>query len=278
MVRRTVLVVLMAFFGLLLPLSAASADVGPKPTLTLRILREGVPVSDPQMRVRLFACTDPGNRWSGQGEPIPGLERFDLSDPSGCVWREAGPGVYGGACSDGECSFSGFLPERFRVAAYLPGEGRTYLTDAAERRAMHERYAVTLAADGTGALRSNPLPIIGRNWSLGGMVVALALTLAVELLVIAGYTRLAHIAARRLLIVGLIANGLSLPCVWLLSGMGYVMAGVEAGLTALVVAEGLAWLVETVIYIVAGRLSLGRALVLSLAANAASVIVGMVVH
>jgi hypothetical protein len=275
--RRILLALLLLLCALAVPLCPVRADAGPKPSLTLRLYLDGQPLNTADAQVRLLSCLSRDETPYGSDKPLPGLDRLDLGDPSGCLWRDPGAMVRGG-CSNGVCSFSGMLPQRFRAAVYLPAQDRLYVTGAALRQAMHERFAAELQVDGTAVLRADPLPLVGRNWSLPGMGVALLLTLVVELLAIVIYTRLTQRPLRRLLVVGLIANLVTLPGVWLMAGFGYLLLGVEAGLIVLAMAEGLAWLVEAAVYTVAGRISFGQALLLSLAANLASLILGLFVH
>jgi hypothetical protein len=277
--RRSAVVALV-FLGvcLLAPLDTVYADVGPKPTLKIRIERDGQPLVAAGVQARLLTCEESGGEIRQRDDPLPLLDQLDLQDPSGCVWHEPPFFIYGGAVTDGACTFSGGIPDRWRLAVYVPGEERIYLTDVSERSAMHEEYVVELLADGTGQLRAGGLPIIGHNWSLTGAAVAMVLTLIIELAIVALYARWRQTPPRRLLLVALIANLVSLPGVWALAGLGYLLGGIQGGLIALALGEAAAWLAEGVAYLAAGKLKVGQSMLLSLVANLASLIVGLLIH
>ena len=259
--------------------AAARADMGPKPTLTVRLVRAGKPLAETGLKARLLACGPADAGPSERAGPLPGLEQMDLQDPSGCVWQEQRYGIYGNECADGACTFSGFLPSPFRLAAYVPSEGRVYLSEPAERRGMHGRYLGDLQADGSVRLSLQPVPLYDRDWTLAGVLVALPLTLAVELAVVWGYGRITRKPIRRVFWVCLGANAITLPCVWLAGGLGFMFSGVAVvGWLLLALAEGGAWAVEAVLYTAVGRLTLLHGVLLSLVANLASVAIGFFVH
>lgn len=257
------------------PLDAA-ADMGPKPQVTVRVAYQGQPVPDPQFTATLLACVEPGSRPFRQVTPVPG--RPVLSDPSGCVWQEPSAPVWGGDCLNGECQFTYMLPERFRLAITLPSQGREYLTDVGEREELVSYFSADLAPDGTGHLERLTTPVLERDWSLGGVGLAVGVTLVAELALAFAYATIVKRPRRRLLLTCLFANLITVPCVWLLAGVFYVFAGATLGFVGLAIGEAGAWLAEGLAYKVWGRLSIGGALLLSLAANAASFGVGLLVH
>ena len=167
------------------------------------------------------------------------------------------------------------LPDRFRLAVYLPGQSRLFVTDAVERQGLYDTFQVDLTADGAGRLRRTSSV---RYWTLGGVAVALPLTLAIEAAVILLYTRLRRLPLRPLLTAGLVVNALTLPGVWIFSGLTAAIVGPGAGVTALAVTEVIAWAGEGAVYASWGRLGLGAAFLLSLIANAASFGLGLFVH
>ncbi len=274
--RRGRLFALLALLLLaLVPTRPAAADAGPKPRLAVHVTYEGRPIEGP-FQARMLTCAPPGAEPYIDGPRLPGLDRLDLTDPSGCRWQEPSARVWGGECADGECEFGYMLPERFRLAIYLPGEGRLYVTDVAERQGLYDRFEADLSPDGTGHLRRDSA--MARNWTLRGMALALFLTLVLEAVIVLLYAWWRRLPRRRLLGVSLVANALTLPTVWLLAGLAAAIGGPGAGVGALVALEVVAWLAEGALYAGWAKLALGAAFLLSLVANAASVGLGLLVY
>ena len=275
--RSAWLAPLLALIGLVAFPTVAAADVGPKPELTVRVTYQGGPVPDPKFQAQLLTCAEPGARPFRSERQLPGLDRLDLRDASGCVWQGPSHPVSGGDCEQGQCHFGYMLPSRLRLAVYLPSQGRLYVTDAAERSGMHARLVADLNADGTGRLQPEAVPFYDRDWSAGDVVAALALTIVVELGVVLAYVRWTKRPRRRLLLTCLLGNVLTLPFVWLFAALLYAVGGSAAGLVGLALAELGAWLAEALLYLWVGRLPASRAFLLSLVANCASFLVGVVV-
>lgn len=173
--RRCGLLLLAILLCLLLP-GSTLADAGPKPSMRIWLQIDGKPVSGKDWRFELLACDE---NWHGGNEnenQIPGLDKLDLKDPSGCTW--APPSYPHHVVNrDGILSITGNLPGRFRLVVYSASEGRLWVSCAAERSGLFSTFTLDLLEDGTALLSERRGTPFERTWSLGLMVAAMALSL-----------------------------------------------------------------------------------------------------
>ncbi|MHB1416243.1 MAG: hypothetical protein ACYC1C_13425 [Chloroflexota bacterium] len=260
----------------------ASADVGPKPDITVAISHEGQPLAYDSFRAAVLSCEDGDRltlRYADWGMPaVPGLERLDLSDPSGCRWGYPGVPVSAREADGGGVRFSYMVPSRFRLAVYLPMSGQTFLTPPVDRRTLRATFQVDLGADGTATIASGPQPFWETDWRWDLSLVALPLTLGIELLVVLLWTWRLALPARPLVKVSALANVLSLPTVWLVVMIVSNFMGGSSAFVALVAMEVLVVPFEGLLYWRTRKLRLGNALALAAVANLASFTFGAVVH
>lgn len=81
-----------------------------------------------------------------------------------------------------------------------------------------------------------------------------------------------------LILAAVLGNMLSIPFVWLLAGIGYLVGGPVPGLVLLAIGEFVAVFVEALLYTLIAREKFGRALLISLTANILSYLVGLLLH
>lgn len=267
---------LLLLVSLLLP-SICLADMGPKPSMTVGLLRNGQPFSAAGIQVRLLACQEGTSRPWNSDQALPALDRLNLSDSAGCTWRIPSYPVFT-SYAEGTASFSYMLPERFRVAIYDPTADRLWLSNAAERQGMHTSFQLDLLDDGTAVLYSQQQNILQKSWDFGRMLVALLVSLVLEVALVVGYVLWRRRRWQPFVLAAVIGNIISLPIVWLLAGIAYLVGGPGVGLVLLALGEILAVFLEALLYLLICKERFGWVLLLSLAANILSFTVGLLLH
>lgn len=229
-------------FGVGLFVTPASADVGPKPRMTFTIAYHIAPVA--LTHGELFECAEPT---CASARPLPRL----------------GPQGFG--CSAEQCSATayGFQPYHKLVLTFADRKRESDVFAA-----QSGEFRITVLEDRLHVERTYPFQF---DSQLAGLVLALPVTLTIELLVCLLYCAITKIHSR-VVLSALLANVLSLPIVWLvlplISGAPWMSYGV---------AEIFAVLFEAaILYRLNGKQIGGRhALVLSVAMNAASFLIGL---
>lgn len=266
----------------------ARADFGPKPQdrQHFAVTLEGGSLPNSRF-VAAMLCLRPKlkEQPDNLGAVVPGLKVALPPDDSGDFWTYADY-KWGGNGANGQVEFHGFygnVPKIFRIAVYLPFEKRLFLTNEAHTHPLLNRFRVDLASDGTATLTRDE----SGQWFADGLVglarrgifFALGITLIVELAVIVslaiGLKKQRLLG--RLIIVCLLINLLTLPVLWGISLIGFWLIGLRAGLALLFLLElAVVWL-EGLAYATAGRICWQTALTVALLANAASLLVGMMI-
>jgi hypothetical protein len=274
----------------------AFADVGPKPTVDIAVRLNGAPVPDDTFYAQMLTCNAPnipasercgfdGPAPSPTGRPWPawggqagaGCDKFialAVPEPAeGCTWRLKGPPmVWGGECKGSQCQFSYILPERFRLAVYLTGTDRLFVSNPVTRTAMYSSYRLDLAEDGSARLvETTALPLRGRS-HLGGALAALLLSLLIELAVGYIFVWLTH-SPRRALLGVLVGNLLTVPALWFVVAAtfpnGAFLVTLALAEVAVVVVEGL-----IIAALTRGQMRPTKAFVMSLLVNVMSFVLG----
>jgi hypothetical protein len=257
------------------PLTAA--DVGPKPSVDITVRLNGAQVPDTTFYAQMLTCNPPDVLASTRcGFDSPACRTFralEQPEPAeGCTWRLQGPPmVWGGVCGAGQCNFTYFLPERFRLAVYLAGADRMFVSNPVSRTALYSTYRLDLAEDGSARLVETTALL--RRSHLGGALAALLLSLLIELA--AGYVfiRLTH-APRRALLGVVIGNLLTVPILWfivaaLFPGGGFMITLALAEVVAVVVEGGIIALLTR------GQMRPAKAFAMSLLLNVLSFVLGV---
>jgi hypothetical protein len=150
-----------------------------------------------------------------------------------------------------------------------------FLTDVAETRPYLTLLKADLHPDGTGLLTATWESL----WQRLGLSYGLGLTLLVELSIVVAYGRYKGAPLKRLLellALGMIVNFLSLPVVWFVRLESYSKFGQLRGFGCLLLGEVGATVFEGLAYAWPGRLGLRSGLRLSLLANSASLVMGLI--
>jgi hypothetical protein len=250
----------------------AMADVGPKigGFVVVTVTVDGKPLEDKDAVGTLLSLSP---QFSDHPSHLPILD-----DPSGLKWMQAG-NLWGGKNEEGRFRFHGFMPvggipDQVRVAVYLPSQEKVFITDVSPTRPHLVRMTADLHSDGTGTLKLD-WPSL---WQELPFLQALGITLAVELVIVFVfvYRRRKELSLARPLRVGIWANILSLPVVWLVLIMSQLTLGTVIGVFVFVGIELLAALFEGMMFVWRGKMTWRSAMAMSFTANALSAIVGLV--
>ena len=153
-----------------------SADVGPKPSVTVTI--EGTPEAKTYYVTLLSEKEDygPWHKISEEAEDGSSDEGFayfaNYQDKDGYCFQ----GQYEKLSGDGEFHWGYYPPERFKIAIYCPEDDVLYLSDPYEREEFNSYFTVQY---GTSPLEVKVESHLGRD-ILNGLLRALA-TIAVEM-------------------------------------------------------------------------------------------------
>jgi len=255
--------------ALLLIAFTAYADLGPKPTVTLDVRFAGQPVEGP-FQARLLDCVPRENASQRPfDEQLPAnfrIREFDAGRD--CFWESAEM-AWGGDCAESRCQFTYMIPSEFKVAAYLPAEGKVFVSEPYTRKDFDTVLEMDIPRTGMATLRA---PSAFTKPMVDLFAQALALTLALELLGTWFFCWRAKLPRSKKLFGGVVlANLISLPIVW----FGFPVLGLEF-LPNLVVTELFAFLFEAgfLFQLMKPLLTKRRALLLSLLNNALSLVLG----
>jgi len=253
---------------LVLMLNLASADIGPKPTAGITVFYENAKISG-EFEARMFVCDN--SNWTSMGEnnesELLGLNIFDAG--RNCSWHND-PIAWTNPCIDSKCHFGYFLPEKFRLAVYLPEMNKTFITDEIARPNFDSTYRADLYADGSTKIKETTS--ITDNSQFQAFAYALIVTLIVELLVWWISAKIKKIE-RKILWWVLLANVISLCLIWFVAPITQIfdsLHGIIIAELCVVVFEAL-----FVYFINRNRISLLASFVISLIANIASVVIGI---
>jgi hypothetical protein len=280
---RMPLLVLATLLGSATP---GRADFGPKPDDRLHffVTYAGEPLPDTPFVATVLRFYPLGStRQSGpKGAAVPGLNDLPVDAPGG-QWGDTNH--WGGQGAHGQVEFHGFyydggVPDRIRLAVYLPSQPKAFLSDVAETHPLLRSYQVDLQPDGTATLRLDRTGEFAVDWLVGlwrlGMGFALGLTLLIEGSVVAAFAGYYQRPLACLLGICVGVNLLTLPGVWAVTVTGFYLAGPPSGLVVLALAELAATLFEGLFYALPGRLGWAEGLRLALLANAASLGFGII--
>ena len=145
------------------------------------------------------------------------------------------------------------------------------------------RYQIDLSEDGTAKLIRNEsdrwLADMVQGLLQRGVLKALAITLCFELLVVAGLVQLLGPREwlKRMAIVCIGVNLLTLVPLWITSAIGTMMLGLWPGMKLMVFLELMVVAVEGSVYATLGRVGWLRGLTIAFFANATSFLLGLAI-
>lgn len=209
------------------------------------------------------ARCEEGNEMCGKLiQKIPDNER-------GCYWTIA-PLAWGGNCQNSNCHFNYFLPSEFRLAVYLPSQGKVFLSAKVTRENFRSTFEANLLPDGTINLQETT-SFIQSNFaeSIRNFIIALVLTLILEIITALIFVSIAKIP-KKVLVSVIIANIISLPIVW------FVFPLIKNIPLAILLGEIFAFVFEAYFIYSLNRqiITLKKSFVLSLIMNLVSLLIG----
>jgi len=263
------------------------ADVGPPPPpddIRVKVTFHGKALPESVFRAVALSSgpisSGPGKRNRGQHD-VPGLTERALKEPDGQTWLP----IRSAEGKDGQVTLTrsdrwDSLPDRIRLAIYLPESGRLFVTDALSIRPYLNYLHADVHADGTGTLGHSPgllafldLYFVRKSPQMGW---ALGLTLLLELPLVLVWSFVARLSFKRMLWAGLIGNLISLPLVWFVTvGCEFEFGLSWTSLTFFGLAEAAAVLFEGSLYIRLGGAPKIPAYIFSFGANALTMCTGV---
>jgi hypothetical protein len=267
--NNTAALILATVFVSVVP-ESSSADIGPKPSAEIHLTLNGKNIPDPAFRATMLTCQKGGEQFPvAFRDLIPQLEIDDFDTARNCSWKPAFL-VHGGECRDGVCHFGYFLPDRFRLAVYLPSENAVFKSIEVTRENFNSTFEGELLSGGSMVLNETT-PFIKSDIvsNTKTFLIALLITLILELLVARIYVSRTKSRGKVLGSV-LIANTISLPLVW------FVFPLLVTGPLVILAGEIFAFVFEG--YFIHWRnaedISLKKSFVLSILMNLTSLILG----
>jgi hypothetical protein len=269
-------------FTCFLLVSTAYADIGPSPRMNIRCTYNNEKI-DSIFYAELLVCLsqeeidEQASYLSEMGVQQLAITEFDPART--CYWS---PSYYarGDRCTDSECTFHRKLPREFKLAVYVPSLDTVFVSDVLVRDNFNSRYEATLLPDGTIEIEETTSFLPSDVATLLKMfIVALILTLLFELPIYFFLLRLDENTRqkfskkkKRILSTVCLANVLSLSIVW------FVFSLMGESLHVIILAEIFAIIFEAIFITFLNKtISIGKALIFSLAANLTSFFVGGVI-
>lgn len=206
---------------------------------------------------------------------IPRQLNISEYDPAhGCYWIYS-PAWWQSRCSDSACFSEYFPPSAFKMAFYIPSLNRTFITNEIDNANYQTtNYNVQLYQNGsaTMAVSGNNIPF-DNIWAyqlLGIVIMALAITIIVEIPVAFAYLKIIKVRKiARILITLIVVNIISVPILWFVFIFLLGLVGIILGEIFAVVFEGF-----FIYYFNKKGLDLKNAMLMSLIMNIASFLIG----
>jgi len=274
MKNRGLLFFAILLFAIVIP-CAALADLGPKPSATIYITKNGLPIQDTIFDAELLICkNEVYNKKTDEITPQLDLEIYDADRD--CYWT-TDELIWNYGCRSGMCSFSYYVPSKFKLAVYLPSNNKTYISDVTTREAFNSFFAANLQRDGSiETAEISNAPIFMKNITQS-FIISLIITLILELVVAWLYVTRTK-KSKRILIFVVLGSIISLPVVWFSSFM--LPAFINNLAIVLIVVELFAVFFEAWFIYICNRkyIHFKEALLLSFVMNLVSFIVGRFIY
>jgi hypothetical protein len=257
---------------------------GPSGTITIRVTFRGQRPGGDYQTALLGPDSPTGLHEKYGAKPIPGLRELLAREPDSGTWDYCGYTERQRESARDQLTFWRVasqrtleFPRRIRLALYFPDDNSLYLTDPVQTsRRDNNTFEAVIEADGTATLQ----PLTEISWveeyyvlkMLAALIGTLVIELAVALIWVGATKRRA--SARRVVLVALAGNLVTVPAVWTTSLMGKTHFDFQTAVVIYSVAEVGAFLVEGGLYAWLGRFPAWNAFLLSFTANCASFLCG----
>jgi len=272
--NQGLLIFVLVAIGIFSISGTASADIGPKPQADFKVTLEGEVLPDFDFNARLLICQETDNLKDDgfvgtELEHGAKLDIFEYEPEEDCYWRPSML-AWGGDCQNQKCHFNYHLPDKFRMAVYLPSLDQVFVSDIIYRKSFNSVFSANLLTDGSIEVEDvTPFLGSGAAYSIGMFFVALIISLILELFVALLYLAAAK-KSKKILYSVLLANAISLPIVW------FVIPLLHKGDWFFVIAGTSLFLIDALVIYFINRKSLGfwSAFVMCLVMNLVSFFIG----
>ena len=283
---RRICVILMVISALLLAIGPAFADVGPKPSVTVKI--EGRPgetlyatlLSKSEVYGPWFSITEENiGEAGGYGPSDAGPEVYEAffayRDPDGYMLMNQIFTVEG----EGSFCWSYYPPKEFKVAVYVPSENRIFVSEEMERDAFDSFFSAVIPdLAGTEAeLQIQPLYVsedIRTGNQIGAFVARMLLTVAVEV----GLALLFKYRKKREIVTIIVTNVVTQGLLNLIMGVLDYTSGGLVWLIFFPILELLVFVIELIVYLIAFKdHSKGKTFGYTLLANFLTMAIGFAI-
>jgi hypothetical protein len=270
---------LLAFsvLAVLLLVTAVKADIAP-PMININVTYNGHPING-TFNISALVCTNNPNINASQFPKV--VPSYDAA--KGCYWALAEP-LHNIECGAGWCGLYYFPSTDLKLALYLPALGETFVTNEFNQSSFTTEYYAELYSNGSATISSGPIysnttttilqppiPVPPITYIL--FVLALLLTLAIELTAAFLYLRAARIKKkRRILATVIAANIISVPVLWFLFIYFLAFTGFVLGEIFAILFEG-----AFVYFFNKKWIRLKSAMIMSLIMNLTSLILGGII-
>ncbi len=262
--------ILILFTFILLLVSSASADLGPKPTVHFDVTYNGQPPQDGLFSAKMLACQDKDTPPSRDIIPQLNISQYDSQED--CYWMPA-EFAWGGQCTSSTCKFTYFPPNEFKLAIYLESQDQVFISEKATRNDYNSNYKANLLPGGSIHLEDvTPFSQSSGLKRIKTFFFALFITLVFELLTALVFVSISK-DSKRLLIPVFIASIITLPIVWFVFPLLKILPLV------IILAESFAVVFEAyfIYYFSRKTFSLKKSFLLSFIMNAVSFFIGGVI-
>ena len=211
--RISLLTIILAILVIASPLLG---DTGPHATVRIRVFYDGQPLSG-NIYARMLERSD-NSESRDVFQDTSGIRHVDSSlavivydSTHACFWKPARL-VSGGMGENGKLYFDYYPPSIFKIAIFVPRLQKVLLSDEIERRHFHSEYQLDISSDGSARI-TDVTPFFNAH-DIITFLLALLITVILELLVAAIFCSIKKIPKQRVLQLVLFANLISLPIVW----------------------------------------------------------------
>ncbi len=256
-----------SLLALLLLAAVVKADIAP-PMINVNVTYAGMPING-TFNMSALICSNTSN--VNTSISIPNIaQSYDAAKKCYWVFSEE-PGAM---CEDSECTLYYLPSDTFKAVFYLPALNKTFITNEINEGGYDTQYSAKLYSNGSATITTFSNPPYNPVYNPYGVYVvfmlALLLTLAIEVAVAFLYLRAVKIKnKRRILLSVVLANIISVPILWFFFVYFLAVSGFVLGEIFAVVFEG-----GFVYCLNKKTIKLKRAMTMSLVMNLSSLILG----
>jgi hypothetical protein len=247
-------------------------DDVPHPSVHIQVFYDHQPLPDKKFYGRMLERSDSvitGSHQESSGDSIidKSLAIIMYDSVHACFWQPASM-AFGGLGENSELFFDFYPPSEFKLAIFLPSLKRVLVSNEVERVHYWSKYRLDISTNGA-AIITDITPFFNAHRIIT-FILALIITIALELLVALIYCSRRKIPKKKILQSVLFANLISLPIVW------FVFPFLKTILVVILLSEIFAIVIEAYLIHSFNKtiLSLRESFTLSLIMNVVSFLLG----